>query len=131
MAVKLSRRKITGYIADQLVSGSDHGDVIRQLAALLIDTGRTKELDLIVRDIEYELQRRGIVLAQVTTAFDMSDATKRAVTELIQSYTHADHIHLRQFIEPDVLGGFKIDLPGRQRDATIARALTTLRNNKK
>lgn len=131
MAIRLSRRKITSYIAQQLVSGGEAQQLILQLAAFLIDNKRTNELGLIVRDIEYELTKQGVVLARLTSAFDLSEATSRAVTELITAKTGAHQVQLHQFINPQVLGGIKIDLPGLQLDATIARRLTTYRTNYK
>jgi F0F1-type ATP synthase delta subunit len=131
MAVRLSRRKITGYIADQLALGKPAKKLIRELAAYLVSARRTKELDLIVRDIEYELTKRGIVLARVTTAFDLQAATRSAVTKLIKERTNAKNIELEQYIDPAVLGGFKIDLPGLKMDATIAHRLNVLRTSLK
>jgi len=131
MAVRLSRRKITGYIAEQLMAGVKTEQLVLQLAAFLIDSKRTNEVGLIVRDIEYELTKRGIIAAQVTSAFDFTEATRLAVTKLIKEKTGAHQVYLRQFIDPDVLGGVRIDLPGMQLDTTIARRLTTLRTNYK
>lgn len=131
MAIRLSRRKITGYIADQLAAGYETKKLVRALAAFLIDNRRTKELDLIVRDIEYELKKRGIVLASVTSAFDLATVTQEAIKKLIKSQTNAKVIELKQFVDPTVLGGIKIDLPGLQMDSTVAYRLTTLRTNLK
>lgn len=131
MAIRLSRRKITSYIADQLAAGYQAKKLIRELAAFLVDNRRTKELDLIVRDIEYELKKRGIVLARVTSAFDLATATQQAIKKLIKSQTNAKVIELKQFVDPTVLGGVKIDLPGLQMDGTVAYRLTTLRTNLK
>lgn len=131
MAMRLSRRKITSYIAQQLVAGVRTEQLVLQLAAFLIDNRRTNEVSLIVRDIEYELTKHGVVLAQVTSVFDLTEATRLAITKLIQATTDAHQVYLRQFIDPGVLGGVKLDLPGLQLDATIARRLTTLRINYK
>lgn len=131
MALRLSRRKITSHIAEQLVAGVDADKLVVQLAALLIDTKRTNEVGLIVRDVEYELTKRGVVLAQVTSVFDLTEATNKAVVKLITDKTGAHQVHLRHVLDPDVLGGIKVDLPGLQLDTTIARRLTTLRTNYK
>jgi len=131
MAVRLSRRKITSYIAQQLVDGCDEKDLVLQLASFLIDNRRIKEIELIIRDIEYELKERGIVLARVTSAFDLAESTKNAITQLIKDETGAKQVQLDQFVEPKVLGGVRVDLPGLQFDGTIARKLLTLRTSNK
>ncbi len=131
MAVRLSRRKIADYVAQQMAGDATTDRLVLKLAAFIVDTKRTNELGLIIRDIEYALSRRGVVLAKVTSAFDLSEATRLAVTKLIADKTGASQVHLGQFIDPGVLGGVKIDLPGLQYDATVARRLTTLRTNYK
>lgn len=130
MAMRLSRRKITNYVAEQLAAGNTK-QVIKQLAAFLIDNRRTKELELIVRDVEYELAKRGIVLARITSAHELTTATRAAINALIKEQTGTSNIQLQQFIDPSVLGGVKVDIPGQQIDTTIARRLTTLRTNVK
>jgi len=131
MATTLSRRRIASYISEQLIASGETTKIVNQLAAFLIDSRRTKELEVIIRDIEFELQKRGVVLAEITSATKLSEATQKVITEFIQSQTNAREIFLRQFVDPEVLGGVKIDLPGSQLDSTILRRLTTLRTNYK
>jgi F-type H+-transporting ATPase subunit delta len=127
MAARLSRRKITRYVADQLATGTGVDMVVKQLAAFLIDTGRTTELELMVRDIEYALAGKGIVLAHVTSATELTDATRTAIRAFAGD--KAQSVQLSEYIDPSVLGGVKVDIPGRQFDGTIARRLTMLKTN--
>jgi F-type H+-transporting ATPase subunit delta len=131
MAVRLSRRKITSYIAKQIVAGVPVAELATALAGFLIENKRTNETDLVVRDIEYELSSRGIVLAEITTAFKLSQETSKTIEAYITSQTNADSVRLTHVIDPRVLGGLRIDLPGRQLDSTIARRLSLLRTNDK
>jgi F-type H+-transporting ATPase subunit delta len=130
MATRLSRRKITEYVAAQLATGVSVQETATSLAAFLIDTRRTGEVELIIRDIEYQLAERGIVLASVVSAYELSDATKTAITSMIETATHAKTIELEQRIDPSVLGGVRIDIPGRQLDGTISRRLSQLTTTK-
>lgn len=131
MAIRISRRKITVYIANQFAEGGGERKLINELAAFLIENKRTNELELILRDIEYQLLRRGIVLARVTSAFELAAETRAEITKIIKDKTHATIIELQQLVEPALLGGVKLDLPGMQLDNTISRRLTTLRTNVK
>ncbi len=131
MPSRLSRRKIASYIAERLISDDSQIAAIRQLAAFLIDNRRTKEVQLIVRDIEFELQNRGIILAEVTTATDLTDATRKEIERLVGEHADPGRIQLRQFIDPTVIGGVRIDIPGKRLDATIARRLALFRENYK
>lgn len=129
MAATLSRRRIASYISEKLITEGQSPKLVSQLAAFLIDSRRTKELELIIRDIEYDLRRRGTVLAQITSVSKLTEATQLVIKEFIKGKTDAKQIFLRQFVDPEVLGGVKIDLPGSQLDVTIMRQLTTLRTN--
>lgn len=131
MSTRLSRRKISSYIADQLVAGSDAKTIVNSLAAFLISTRRTSETDLILRDVDYQLSERGVVLASVVSAYALSDAIKQAIIDTITRHTTAKTIELQQFIDSTVLGGMRIDVPGRRLDATIKRRLNLLTINDK
>lgn len=127
MARKLSRRVLAEYVADQLLAGSKRALVIKQLAAYLIENRRTDELDLIVRDVDYFLSQSGHVNVQVTAAFDLSAEAQKAIQKLVKTQTSAKTIEVDTLLDPTVLGGARIDIPGRQLDQTILHQLTTLR----
>ena len=124
---RLSRRSIAEYVANGLVKGDSKKELFSQLAAFLIDTGRTKELDLIVRDIEYFLAENGVVNATIISAYELTAETKKALEAFVKKETNANHVSLSSMVEPAVLGGVKISIPGREVDQTIARQLTVLK----
>ena len=128
MAGRLSRRRVASYIANGLVSGTpSKATLIEQLAAYLIETRRTKELGLIVRDIEYQLAEKGHLSATITSAFDLSSETMQAIEAFVKDKTKADNVSLTALVDPSVLGGIKISLPGREINQTIAHQLTVLK----
>jgi len=102
-----------------------------QLAGYLVDTRRTKELDVIVRDIEYALAERGLVSARVVTAFKLSYVTRQAIEDVINSRKKSHDIQLQHVVDPAVLGGLRLDIPGFRLDTTLAHTLSTLRTNYK
>ena len=126
MAERLSRRKIANYVADNVSKGVATDNVIAEVAAYLVDSRRTRELQLVVRAIEDELAARGEVIANVTTARTLDDSLKQAVESVLGAKT----IHLRESVDASVIGGVKIDLPGATLDATIKRKLLALRQAK-
>jgi F-type H+-transporting ATPase subunit delta len=123
MAARLSRRKIAAHVADSLVSGKKPGDVMRTVAAYLVDTRRTRELELLVRDIETALSERGITVADVASAHPLSATLKTEVAKMIGGKS----VQLRETIDPTLLGGIRIDIPGKRFDGTVRRKLTALR----
>ena len=131
MAVRLSRRKIASYYAKSLIDGVDAKQLAKQLAGYLIDSKRTKEQQLIISDIEYQLSLRGVVVANVTSAHELDELTKLAVEKLVRQNIDADDVQLRVEIDSSLLGGLRLEFAGSEIDTTIARRLTALKTNYK
>lgn len=127
MPGRLSRRSMAEYMAISLIEGQSKKKLFQQLAGYLVDTKRTNELDLIIRDIEFQLSEKGIVQASVISAFELTNETKKALTTFVKAKTKADHVSLSNMVDPTVLGGVKITVPGRELDQTIAHQLTVLK----
>lgn len=127
MARKLSRRQIARYVAGQLLDGGSRDKTLKQLAAYLVDQRRTNELASIVRDIAHHLAQAGVVSATVTSAFELSAATKKLIQEYVKQQTSAKTVTLSEVIDESVLGGIKITTPGKELDMTVAHQLTKLR----
>jgi F-type H+-transporting ATPase subunit delta len=131
MALRISRRKLSQYFADRLAEGVAIKKVIQELAAYLIDSKRTDEVELIIRDTEYALSQRGIVVADIVSARELSVETRNEIAALTKKTFKASHIELRDHIDPTVIGGVRIDFAGLQLDNTIKQKLTALRANHK
>lgn len=131
MARKLSRRALSAYIAGRLIEGAPEKEVATHVAAYLLETRRTNELELIIRDVQLRLAEQGKVTGTVTSAFELADESKKAIEAFVKDKTGATDVVVDTVVDPTVLGGVKITLPGREFDATIARALTTLKTRYK
>ncbi|MFZ2125076.1 MAG: F0F1 ATP synthase subunit delta [Candidatus Saccharimonadales bacterium] len=129
MAVRLSRRKIAIHYATSLIEGLDTKQLTKELAAYLVESKRTKELSLIISDIEYQLGLMGVVSARVTSAHILDDIAKKALIDLVRDKTGARQIHLNENLDPKVLGGMKLEFTGIELDTTIARRLAKLKTN--
>jgi F-type H+-transporting ATPase subunit delta len=127
MARKLSRRALAQYIADNALDAKKRATVLQQLAGYLVQSRRTKEVDLIVRDVEVALLSRGIVMGTIVSAYDLSVDMKRAIEALVTRQTGAKSVSLDQIIDPSVIGGMKLSLPGQELDQTIRHQLTVLK----
>jgi F-type H+-transporting ATPase subunit delta len=123
MSMRLSRRKMAAYVADKLAAGQKPALALKEVAAYLTETKRTREQELLVRDIEEALAARGIVIADVVSAHPLSRSVKVDIAKLVGGET----LQLREAINPEVLGGVRVDIPGKQFDGTIRRKLTQLK----
>ena len=128
MAIRLSRRKLASYLAEELVAGKK--DVPTRLAAFLVDTKRMRELPLIIRDIEDALATRGIVVADVDSAYELNAATMKLLESFVKDQTKAKQVHFRTSVDETLLGGVRVNVPGQELDATLRRKLTNLKATK-
>jgi len=125
--VKLSRRKLSDHVAMRLLKGDDAKIVIKELAAYLLDGRRTREAELIVRDIEARLLANGTALVTTTSARELSDESKRSIKELVKTeQPGVKDIILREQIDESVIGGVRIELPGKLADFTVKAKLDKL-----
>lgn len=123
MAQRLSRRKLSDYAAKRLAAGENQLKVIRELAAYLVDMGRTREQELLVRDLEQALAVNGIVIADVASAYALSSQLKLEVKKLVGG----SRVQLREVVDPTLLGGIRVDIPGKRFDGTIRYKLQALK----
>lgn len=123
MAQRISRRKLAELVATRILAGQSTDVALREVAAYLIATKRTREQALVVRDIEAALLDKGIVVADVTSVHGVSDDLHQQIKDL----TGATSLQLRTTLDDAVLGGVRIDIPGKRFDGTIRRKLNALK----
>ena len=126
MQAKISRRKLAAYVVDSFERGTSLSEVMNQLAAYLVETGRVREFDLVVRMIETILAERGTVIVRVTSAHPLTEALRRDV----EAQVPAKKVLYEEIIDPTVIGGIRIETPGQLLDATMKRKLLALRQAK-
>lgn len=128
MAQRASRRKIAAQVAERLLAGKKNA--VTELAAYLIETGRVREMDLIVRDIETALAERGVLLADVVSSRKLSSEAEKEVQKYLKNTTGARTIHLRETVDSELLGGVRVSIPGSELDSTLRHKLNLLKASK-
>lgn len=123
---KLSRRKLATYVANQAKDYIVPAALLKELAGYLVASRRVREADLVVRAIEDELATRGLVVADVASAHALSADEKAQIAQRIG----AEHVVLRETVDPTLIGGVRIKTPGHEMDATIANKLQALKRAK-
>ena len=127
MARKLSRRALATHYVNGVLAGVSQKKLSLQLAAYLIESRRTKELNLMIRDIQYYLAENGHIIGTLTTAHEVSSSMQTAIEAYAKKKTGAKHLQLDPLVDENVLGGLKLNVPGYELDTTIARQLTILK----
>lgn len=124
MPQRFSRRKLAEYVATRLIAGDTPKKALREVAAYLVEAKRTRELELVVRDIESALAAHGVVIADVTSARPLSDKLRQEIGTLVD----AKDVKLRETIDESVLGGVRVVTPDKRFDGTIRRKLAVLKS---
>jgi F0F1-type ATP synthase delta subunit len=128
MSQTLSRRQLAQYAADELLKGVGSAAVASKLAAVLKESHRTQDVELLARDISWELETRGkAVSAQVTSANALSDSLKQDIIGFIKNATKTDKVSLEESVDKSVLGGIKIETAVHLWDKTVATKLRNIR----
>lgn len=123
----LSRRKLAMRAVSRLKAGDDKRAVLRELAAYLIDSSRTREAGLVVRDIESRLAFEGTVVGTVVSARALTAQALKDVEALIKHhYGGASQVVLRERVDESLIGGIRLELPGQQLDASVKAKLEKL-----
>lgn len=123
MTMRLSRRKIARYVAGRLATGDEL--IIEELAALIIEERRERDIDLLVRDIEDQLAQSGMTIATVETAKPLSETVRQSVRKLL-----GGDVRLREEVRPELIGGIRIETPTQELDGTISQKIYALKSRK-
>lgn len=123
-----SRRIVTRHVAEQLASGKNRGQVMKQLAAYLVKHKMVGQMEIVVADIERNLAALGTVQASVITARPLTTELRASVEEYVKRVEGAKTVVLDESVEPDVLGGVIVETPNKRLDASIATQLKRLKN---
>lgn len=74
-------------------------------------------------------QHQGIKLAQVTTTFPLSDQLTRQLQEMVQKITPCQQVILEHSIDPDLIGGYVLQVEDKRLDQSLRKKLLTLKMN--
>src|SRR3712207_9493803 len=87
---------------------------------LLVDRRRILFLDGILKQFQARLrQLKQAVLADVTSAVELTDEQRQAVSEKVKAMTNAQEVELNAKIDPDLIGGVIIKVGSQVVDASL------------
>lgn len=119
---KLTRSQL----ADHLI-GNRGKDALQQVAAYLLSSGRTKEADLIVREVEEQLSNNGRIVARVASARKLDADQQREIIQMIKNTTGAESVEIINEVDPSHLGGVVVRTPKQEVDLSIRSRLNRLK----
>jgi F-type H+-transporting ATPase subunit delta len=130
---------LASFLASPIVKSDDKKSVLRQIAEsqihaytlnflmLLIDRGRILFLDDVCQRYQALLrQRNQAVLAQVTSAIELTEGQRQAISDKVKTLTNAREVELETKIDPDIIGGTIVRVGSQVLDASLKGQLRRL-----
>ncbi len=127
------------FLANPLISPDAKKNVLRQLTTnkvhgyflnflmLLVDRRRINLLAAICEQYRALLRKqRNIVLAEVTSAVELTEAQRQAVVEKVKAMTGAADVELAIATDPELIGGVVIKVGSQVFDASLRGQLRRL-----
>jgi F-type H+-transporting ATPase subunit delta len=106
---------------------ADGEELLRTFLLVLVDKGRTGQLEEIAREFERMVARHeGIVSAELTTAVELSDEEASELLARIEEST-GRKIEATRKVDPDLIGGIVLQIGSHRLDASVRGRLNRLR----
>ena len=130
MMNKYSRKQLAEYIVySPFRSEEKRREAIYAVANYLIETGRTKEFDLLIYMVNRLLSEKGYYVGELTVADKLDEDQKQAIIDCIKKVKSAKNVELREKIDKSIIGGYKLEIADELMDATISHKLLMLRKS--
>ncbi|MEO0645477.1 MAG: ATP synthase F1 subunit delta [Cyanobacteria bacterium J06650_10] len=102
------------------ILGDDANQQMKNFLMLLVDRGRIYLVEPILQQFQAQVRElKQTVLAEVTSAVELSDEQKETVRQKVQKMTQANSVELETKIDPDLMGGVIIQIGSQVLDASI------------
>ncbi len=123
-----SRKKIAQVINKRLESGESITKLAREVAAYLLEAGRSSELESIMRDVIALRADNGHVESSLTTAHSLSPKIEAEVKALIKAIEPSTKtIQLNKQVDPELIGGLKLHVINHSLDLSVRAKLNRLK----
>jgi F-type H+-transporting ATPase subunit delta len=111
--------------------GGNVEDITLSLIDLIVKNGRESFIPAIARVFIHETKKyKGITESVLTTAVTVDDNVKKKITDLI-SDVFKTKVELKENIDPDIVGGFILQIDDNYIDASIKNKLRKIRKELK
>lgn len=122
---KVARHQIAAVLAERSLGRVDAQQFSDQIAAYLLSERRTAELEPLLRDIMQYRADHGIVEVIAVSAHPLSASVRGDVERQVKSvFPKATKIIVSEELQPDVVGGVRLELPNQQLDLSVRAKLS-------
>jgi F0F1-type ATP synthase delta subunit len=124
----ISRRHLAEVIGERTLHVRESKKLAREVAAYLLDTHHTADLESLLRDVMEYRARHGVVEATAVSAHELTDAVIQDIERILkQEYPNAKQVRVVTKLDPSVVGGVRVELANEQLDLTVRDRLDTFK----
>lgn len=122
--MKSNRRQLAETIGQRTLDVVDMDSLATEVAAYLVAEQQVVEFDSLIRDIMQYRADKGVIEATVVSAYEVDKQTDADITKLLKvAYPTATAIKLNHALDPEIIGGVRIDLANEVLDLTTQSKL--------
>lgn len=128
--MKASRTRLAKLIAERTLKQGVSKRFDKEIAAYLLSEGRVNELDSLLRDVQADWAEAGHVEVVARSAYPLTAAVKADIRrEVKKVHPGAQQVVINEVIDPDMVGGVRLNLPNRQLDLSIRSKLNRFKQS--
>ena len=118
------RSELADVVASSTLKKGASRKYTRDLAAYLLDNHLTGEVDSLMRDVQALWAKSGHLEVLTSSAHPLTDSIKSEIRRQVKKAApKASTIVVTEVYDEQVIGGVRINLPGRQLDLSIEAKL--------
>lgn len=126
--MKLSRMQLAELLSRRLQGNQPL--TAKQIAAYLVETGQTGQLESLTRDIQAIRAEAGVVELTAATAHPLDDAAKTSIRRLVKELRpETKQVIINQERNQRLIGGMKLRLPYYELDLSLRGRLNQFKQS--
>lgn len=119
----ITRTQVADHLATEL--GNDRAQVIKEAAAWLVASKKTRQSQYLVNDIARALHRKGYLFARVSSAHELDTGSRKEIEDYLKDLGR-EYVETQYLIDTSLIAGIKIETPTEVLDATMRMKLDRL-----
>lgn len=129
MSKSYSRSKVADYAVSSISEGSDAKKLAHQLAAYLVESGRTDDVNSLARDIlQLRADKSGIVEVTAIVSHELDSSSRDQIEKTVRAVQpNTKKVIINQQIDSSAIGGIRLEFANALLDSTVDARLAALR----
>lgn len=116
-----SRTAVAEYLASHLENG--RSEAVQNVAAFLAAHKKQHQARYLTTEVARLLAEKNYLYARIITARPLSEDAYDQIEVFLRSQTNCSELELELQVDPDVLGGMRVETPTSVMDATTQKWL--------